>query len=231
MRKPIIVVAAMAAIAVAAGVAYLVREGGCSASAPCGRRHRGGRRGRGPRGQPGPRRRRPTSASTWPPSVNGWPPSPRVAAVRVTRDYPSTLRSHGHRAAPRWPSVSAGGVFWLVAADGTVLDASTRRPPDLAPARGRAGGGQAPAGPPCRSPSRCASRRRPGTASAPRLRFAPFGGRRVMQLDGLPCVLVVGLSDPRGFVVTNNHVVSGRAGDHRRAERPPRVRGGADRRR
>lgn len=36
---------------------------------------------------------------------------------------------------------------------------------------------------------------------SPELRFAPFGGRRVMQLDGLPCVLAVGLSDPRGFVV------------------------------
>lgn len=36
---------------------------------------------------------------------------------------------------------------------------------------------------------------------SPEMRFAPFGGRKVMQLDGLPCVLVVGLSAPGGFVV------------------------------
>lgn len=36
---------------------------------------------------------------------------------------------------------------------------------------------------------------------SPEMRFAPFGGRKVMQLDGLPCVLVVGLARPQGFVV------------------------------
>lgn len=36
---------------------------------------------------------------------------------------------------------------------------------------------------------------------SPEMRFAPFGGRKVMQLDGLPCVLVIGLSAPAGFTV------------------------------
>lgn len=36
---------------------------------------------------------------------------------------------------------------------------------------------------------------------SPELRFAPFGGRRVMQFDGLPSALVLGLSDPQGFTV------------------------------
>jgi hypothetical protein len=36
---------------------------------------------------------------------------------------------------------------------------------------------------------------------SPEMRFGPFGGRRVMLLHGLPCVLVVGLSRPEGFVV------------------------------
>jgi cell division protein FtsQ len=55
---------------------------------------------------------------------------PRVADVRVTRDYPSSLRI---AVAERPPvaSVSTGNVFWLVAADGTVLDAAGRRPDDL----------------------------------------------------------------------------------------------------
>jgi cell division protein FtsQ len=55
---------------------------------------------------------------------------PRVAAVRVTRDYPSSL----HIAVTERPpvaSVSTGNVFWLVAADGTVLDAAGSRPDDL----------------------------------------------------------------------------------------------------
>jgi hypothetical protein len=36
---------------------------------------------------------------------------------------------------------------------------------------------------------------------SPEMRFGPFGGRRVMLFEGLPCVLVVGLKDPKGFVV------------------------------
>ena len=55
---------------------------------------------------------------------------PRVAAVRVTRDYPSTLRITVTERPPV-ASVSAGGLYWLVAADGTVLDAAAGRPPDL----------------------------------------------------------------------------------------------------
>jgi cell division protein FtsQ len=55
---------------------------------------------------------------------------PRVAAVRVTRDYPSSLRI-AVTERPPVASVSAGGVFWLVAADGTVLDAAASRPADL----------------------------------------------------------------------------------------------------
>jgi cell division protein FtsQ len=46
---------------------------------------------------------------------------PRVAAVRVTRDYPSTLRIAVTERV-EVASVSTGGVYWLVAADGTVLD-------------------------------------------------------------------------------------------------------------
>jgi cell division protein FtsQ len=46
---------------------------------------------------------------------------PRVGAVRVTRDYPSTLRIAVRERAPV-ASVSADGAYWLVAADGTVLD-------------------------------------------------------------------------------------------------------------
>jgi cell division protein FtsQ len=55
---------------------------------------------------------------------------PRVAAVRVTREYPSSLRI-AVTERPPVASVSAGGVYWLVAADGTVLDPSRRRPPRL----------------------------------------------------------------------------------------------------
>jgi cell division protein FtsQ len=55
---------------------------------------------------------------------------PRVAAVKVTRDYPSSL----HIAVTERPavaSISSGALFWLVAADGTVLDSATARPPGL----------------------------------------------------------------------------------------------------
>jgi cell division protein FtsQ len=55
---------------------------------------------------------------------------PRVAAVRVTRDYPSSLRITVTERPPV-ASVSAGSVYWLVAADGTVLDAAASRPPGL----------------------------------------------------------------------------------------------------
>jgi cell division protein FtsQ len=55
---------------------------------------------------------------------------PRVAAVRVARDYPSSLRITVTER-PAVASVSAGSVYWLVAADGTVLDAAGRRPRDL----------------------------------------------------------------------------------------------------
>jgi cell division protein FtsQ len=57
---------------------------------------------------------------------------PRVAAVRVTRDYPSSLRiAVSERAAVA--SVSSGGVYWLVAADGTVLDSVTGPRPATPP--------------------------------------------------------------------------------------------------
>jgi cell division protein FtsQ len=60
---------------------------------------------------------------------------PRVAAVRVTRDYPSSLRitvTERHPVASvSSAGVFAGSVYWLVAADGTVLDAAASRPPDL----------------------------------------------------------------------------------------------------
>jgi cell division protein FtsQ len=55
---------------------------------------------------------------------------PRVAAVRVTRDYPSSLRITVTERPPV-ASVSQDGVYWLVAADGTVLDASGTRPKGL----------------------------------------------------------------------------------------------------
>jgi cell division protein FtsQ len=55
---------------------------------------------------------------------------PRVAAVRVTRDYPSSLRITVTERSPV-ASVSSGDVYWLVAADGTVLAQLGRRPADL----------------------------------------------------------------------------------------------------
>jgi cell division protein FtsQ len=55
---------------------------------------------------------------------------PRVASVRVTRDYPATLRITVTERPPV-ATVSAGSVYWLVAADGTVLDAAASRPADL----------------------------------------------------------------------------------------------------
>ena len=55
---------------------------------------------------------------------------PRVAAVRVTREYPSSLRI-AVTERPAVASVSAGGTYWLVAADGTVLDPAARRPAEL----------------------------------------------------------------------------------------------------
>jgi cell division protein FtsQ len=55
---------------------------------------------------------------------------PRVAAVRVTRDYPSSLRITVTERPPV-ASVSGDGVYWLVAADGTVLEAADRRPDGL----------------------------------------------------------------------------------------------------
>jgi cell division protein FtsQ len=60
---------------------------------------------------------------------------PRVAAVRVTRDYPSSLRITVTERAPvasvSSGAVFAGSIYWLVAADGTVLDAAASRPADL----------------------------------------------------------------------------------------------------
>ena len=55
---------------------------------------------------------------------------PRVAAVRVSRDYPSSLRI-AVTERPAVASVSTGGLYWLVAADGTVLDSAGQRPADL----------------------------------------------------------------------------------------------------
>jgi cell division protein FtsQ len=60
---------------------------------------------------------------------------PRVAAVRVTRDYPSSLRITVTERPPvasvSSGAVFAGSIYWLVAADGTVLDAAASRPADL----------------------------------------------------------------------------------------------------
>jgi cell division protein FtsQ len=60
---------------------------------------------------------------------------PRVAAVRVERDYPSSLRITVTERPPvavvSSANVFAGSVYWLVAADGTVLDTAARRPADL----------------------------------------------------------------------------------------------------
>jgi cell division protein FtsQ len=55
---------------------------------------------------------------------------PRVATARVTRDYPSGLRIVVTERPPV-ASVSAGSLFWLVAADGTVLDSAISRPAGL----------------------------------------------------------------------------------------------------
>jgi cell division protein FtsQ len=55
---------------------------------------------------------------------------PRVAAVRVARDYPSSLRITVTERPPV-ASVSSGSVFWLVAADGIVLDTAASRPAEL----------------------------------------------------------------------------------------------------
>jgi cell division protein FtsQ len=55
---------------------------------------------------------------------------PRVAAVRVDREYPSSLRITVTERPPV-ASVAVGGAYWLVAAAGTVLDAARRRPPGL----------------------------------------------------------------------------------------------------
>jgi cell division protein FtsQ len=55
---------------------------------------------------------------------------PRVAAVQVRRDYPSSLRI-AVTERPPVASVSSGSVFWLVAADGTVLAQRASRPADL----------------------------------------------------------------------------------------------------
>ena len=55
---------------------------------------------------------------------------PRVAALRLTRDYPSSLRI-AVTERPAVASVSTGGIYWLVAADGTVLDSAGQRPTDL----------------------------------------------------------------------------------------------------
>jgi cell division protein FtsQ len=55
---------------------------------------------------------------------------PRVAAARVVRDYPASLRIVVSERPPV-ASVRKAAVYWLVAADGTVLDATRRRPADL----------------------------------------------------------------------------------------------------
>ena len=50
--------------------------------------------------------------------------------LAAIRDYPSSLRIAVTERRPV-ASVSSGSVFWLVAADGTVLDATASRPADL----------------------------------------------------------------------------------------------------
>jgi cell division protein FtsQ len=55
---------------------------------------------------------------------------PRVAAARVVRDYPASLRIVVSERPPV-ASVRKAAVYWLVAADGTVLDATRQRPADL----------------------------------------------------------------------------------------------------
>ena len=60
---------------------------------------------------------------------------PRVAAVRVKRDYPSTLSITVTERPPvaivSSANVFADSVYWLVAADGTVLDTVASRSADL----------------------------------------------------------------------------------------------------
>ena len=36
---------------------------------------------------------------------------------------------------------------------------------------------------------------------SPEMRFGPFGKKRVMLFEGLPCVLVVGMTRPEGFAI------------------------------
>jgi cell division protein FtsQ len=55
---------------------------------------------------------------------------PRVAAARVVRDYPASLRIVVSERAPV-ASVRRAGAYWVVAADGTVLEAASRRPAGL----------------------------------------------------------------------------------------------------
>jgi cell division protein FtsQ len=55
---------------------------------------------------------------------------PRVARVRVTRAYPASLRIAVVERTPA-ASLSARGRYWLVTADGVVLDAAPARPPGL----------------------------------------------------------------------------------------------------
>jgi len=55
---------------------------------------------------------------------------PRVAAARVVRDYPASLRIVVSER-PAVASVRKVAVYWLVAADGTVLEASRQRPANL----------------------------------------------------------------------------------------------------
>jgi len=55
---------------------------------------------------------------------------PRVAAARVVRDYPASLRIVVSERPPV-ASVRKAAVYWLVAADGTVLEATRQRPAAL----------------------------------------------------------------------------------------------------
>jgi cell division protein FtsQ len=55
---------------------------------------------------------------------------PRVATARVVRDYPASLRILVSERPPV-ASVRKTAVYWLVAADGTVLEATRRRTADL----------------------------------------------------------------------------------------------------
>jgi len=55
---------------------------------------------------------------------------PRVAAARVVRDYPASLRIVVSERPPV-ASVRKAAVYWLVAADGTVLEATRQRPAGL----------------------------------------------------------------------------------------------------